>query len=140
MKLHSNGDTVLNVGQQGELGNIRIILKITLGNVDTLIERLALGNTQTGEAEVCKERNAFMSITDQGRLPSELLVDLLGDPIFTADGTEPGKCTANSHDWSNLINSGKVKFLNAAFHEFHADYIAKAGWRSYWRIIVKTGL
>ena len=140
MKLHSNGDTVLDVHQQGELGNFRIILKITSGNVETLIERLALGNTQTGETEVCKEWNAFMSITDQGRLPRELLVDLLGDPIFTADGTEPGMCTANSEDWSNFINSEKVKFLNAAFNEVHADFIAKAGWRSYWKIIVKTGL
>ena len=139
MKLHNNSDTPSQLNRQGELGNFRIILNFKSGTVTKTTERFALGNIQTGETEVCKQHNAFRSITDQGRLPKELMVDLLGDPIFTAEGTVSGKCTyQNAPDWTTFVKSEEVKFLNAGFNTNHKA--APMGWKSYWKIVVKTGM
>ena len=140
MKLHNNDDPFNNQNEQEELGSFNIQIKVRSGKVTKTIEKFVLGNRWAGETRTCNEYDAFMSITDQGRLPRELLVDLLGNPIFTAEGTALGQCTANSEEWSNLINSGDVKFINAVFNEYNGDKIALMGLRSYWKIVVKTGL
>ena len=137
MKLHNNS----NPDQQGEIGKFDILLKIKSGEVTKTVEKYFIKKNSGTDDEVCKKYNTFKSITDQRRLPEELLVDLLGDPILTAEGTEQGQCsTENLPDWSNFINSGNIKFVNAAFTDYNGEKIVMMGWRSYWKIIVRTGL
>ena len=140
MKLHNNDDQFNNQNEQEELGSFDIRIKVTAAKVTKTNEIFLLGNQNIGETRTCNEYDAFLSITDQGRLPRELLVDLLGDPIFIAEGNVLGDCSANSPEWSNLINSGDVKFINAVFNEYNGDKIELMGWRSYWKIAAKTGL
>jgi hypothetical protein len=137
IKLHNNSDSIEDEKKQGEIGKINNQFRIESGVLDekTIMQLWA------GEDE-CRVDYTFQEIAQEGRLPRHIEVDFLKDDILTGEekyrlSIPPNKCIGWRMKWSSLVNSGSVKYINAAFNEYYAENIQLMGWKCFLKITTK---